>query len=325
MKFRLFGRTGSKVSEIAFGGGRSGGLLIYADKEKCLIAVQRALEIGVNWFDTAPQYGNGKSEERLGWVFDEIKVKPHVSTKVRVSFETSETIKSQVERSIAESLNRLRLNQVDLLQMHNFIMEKAEKRAVTPDQVLCKGGIADAMEHLRDQGLVKFIGLTALGNNLATIKVIESGRFDAAQIYYNLINPSAAWTEMPSGWSFYNATGIVNACRRQGMALMAIRIFAASYLATKKRTGRESILTTKTFAKTEAENVEKIFKKLGEKHGSRAQTAVRFVLTNQDFATAIVGLSEIAHLEEACEGAGMGLLPKEVLLTLNNIYADNFT
>ena len=325
MKFRPFGSTGLAVSEIAFGGGRSGGLLIYADKEKCLTAVQRALKIGVNWFDTAPQYGDGKSEETLGWVLEEIKEKPHVSTKVRVSFETTETIKSQVERSVMESLNRLRLNQVDLLQMHNFIMENGEKRAITPDQVLCKGGMADAMENLRAQGLVKFIGLTALGNNKATIKVIESGRFDAAQIYYNFINPSAAWTEIPLGWSSYNATGIVNACRREGMALMAIRIFAASYLATKKRTGRESILTTKTFAETEAANAEKIFKNLGQKNGSRAQTAVRFVLTNQDFSTAIVGLSEIAHLDEACEGAGMGILPNEVLVTLNKLYAANFS
>ena len=58
---------------MAFGGGRSGGILINAREEKRREAVMRALDLGVNWFDTAPQYGDGKSEEALGTVLTEIR------------------------------------------------------------------------------------------------------------------------------------------------------------------------------------------------------------------------------------------------------------
>ena len=74
MKYRRFGRTGLEVSEIAFGCGRTGGILIDADDATRRKAVRRALDLGVNWFDTAPQYGNGKSEEALGWLLGEVDV-----------------------------------------------------------------------------------------------------------------------------------------------------------------------------------------------------------------------------------------------------------
>ena len=106
MKLRRFGRSELQVSELAFGGGRSGGILINADDDTRRAAVRRALDIGINWFDTAPQYGDGKSEEALGWLLAEVPETPFVSTKVRIDITSSESLVSQVERSVTESLGR---------------------------------------------------------------------------------------------------------------------------------------------------------------------------------------------------------------------------
>ncbi len=84
MDYRDFGTTGIKVSRLVFGGGAVGGLLINQDDETKLKAIRRAMEAGINWIDTAPLYGNGKSEEALGWLLKEIDDKPHVSTKFAV-------------------------------------------------------------------------------------------------------------------------------------------------------------------------------------------------------------------------------------------------
>jgi D-threo-aldose 1-dehydrogenase len=324
MKLRRFGRTELQVSELAFGGGRSGGILINADDETRRTAVRRALDLGINWFDTAPQYGDGKSEEALGWLLAEVPETPFVSTKVRIDITSSESLVSQVERSVTESLGRLKRDQVDLLQIHSLIMPEATGRTISADHVLRDGGMADAMEKLRDQGMARFLGLTALGNNKSTIEIIKSGRFDAAQVYYNLINPSSEWDEATCDWSSYDGSGIMAACREQDMAVMAIRIFAASYLATRVRTGRESILTANTEAETEARNAEAVFAALHKEQGSRAQMAVRFALSNESVSSAILGLSETDHLDEAAAGAGMGALSSDAQEKLEQLYQVGF-
>ena len=325
MKLRRFGQTGLEVSEVAFGGGRSGGILIDADENIRYDAVRRAIDLGVNWFDTAPQYGDGKSEKTLGFILHNIPEKPLVSTKVRINLRSSESVISQVERSVTESLSRLRRDEIDLLQIHSLITLEASERTISIDDVLRRDGIADSMEKLRDRGMIRFMGLTALGNNVSTIEVINSGRFDAAQVYYNLINPSSGWDVKPQNWQSYNGAGVMRACVAQKMAIMAIRIFAASYLATTVRTGRESILTENTDAQTEASHADAVFSKIGDRSETRAQTAVRFVLSNQAVSTAIIGLSDIFHLEEACEAVEMGPLSKEICATLHRLYEKGFT
>ena len=68
MRYRPFGRTGLQVSELVFGGGWVGGILIHQDDATKRAAIERALEAGINWIDTAPSYGDGESERALGWL-----------------------------------------------------------------------------------------------------------------------------------------------------------------------------------------------------------------------------------------------------------------
>ncbi len=323
MKYREFGETGLKVSELVFGGGAVGGLLINADDETRRAAVRRALDAGINWFDTASQYGQGKSEEALGWLLGEIDETPYLSTKVRLDTDNLDDIRGQVEKSLEQSLKRLNRDSVDLFQLHNAIGPQTEARLLGIDAVLGDGGVADAMEGLRAQGMIRFAGITGLGEAAATRAAIASGRFQSAQIYYNLLNPSAGQAVAP-GWSGHDFTGLIGACRENGVAAMGIRVFAAGVIATDIRHGREAVLTRGSDIPVEEARARKALSVLGTDYGTRAQAAVRFALANQDLACVLVGLADLAQLDEALSAVEMGPLPDEALARLAPLHETDF-
>ena len=323
MQYRTFGRTGLQVSELVFGGGWVGGALIHQDDATKLSILQRAMDAGINWIDTAPMYGKGQSEQALGWLLEKIDANPYLSTKVYLDTTRLDDIPAQVERSLEESLKRLKRDAVDLLLLHNSIEPTVSAGAVTPDHVLRANGAADALERMRDRGLTRHIGMTAIGNAASCRQVIDSGRFDAAQVYYNLLNPSAA-RPMPQRWTGHDFGGLIEACKAQGTAVMAIRIFAAGVLASAVRHGREAVIASASDLGTEERRARAVFSALGESGGTQAQTALRFVLTNPGVSCAIVGLAEPAQLEEALAGATLGVLPKQAMDALERVYAADF-
>ena len=323
MRYRTFGRTGLRVSEVVFGGGWVGGVLIHQDDATKLAALKRAMEAGINWVDTAPMYGKGQSEQALGWLLKELHTQPHLSTKVYLDIERLDDIAGQVERSVHESLRRLDRESVDVLLLHNPVERDGTANAVTLRHVLGENGAADALDRMRAQGLADRIGFTALGDASACRAVVDSGRFDAAQVYYNLLNPSAA-RAMPAQWSGQDFGGLIAACKAQGTAVMAIRVFAAGVLATDVRHGREVVVTQAADVGTEERRARAAMAALGDRHGTRAQAALRFVLSNPDIACAIVGLAEPAHLEEALAGQALGPLPADAMEALERVYAGGF-
>jgi len=323
MRYRTFGRTGLRVSELVFGGGWVGGVLIHQDDATKLATLRRAMNAGINWIDTAPMYGKGQSEQALGWLLREIDARPHLSTKVFLDSARLDDIPGQVERSVHESLQRLGRESVDLLLLHNLLAASASAGTITPEHVLGAGGAADALERMREQGLTRHIGFTALGDADSCLRVAGSGRFDAAQVYYNLLNPSAA-RRMPQRWTGQDFSGLIDACKAQATAIMAIRVFAAGVLATDLRHGREAIVTQATDLATEERRARAMFAALGDAYGTRAQTALRFALTNPDVSCAIIGLAEPAHLEEALAGALLGPLPQPALDALEGVYTAGF-
>jgi D-threo-aldose 1-dehydrogenase len=324
MRCRTFGRTGLQVSELVFGGGWVGGVLIHQDDATKLKILQRAMEAGINWIDTAPAYGKTQSEQALGWLLKEIDAAPYLSTKVLLDTARLDDIPGQIERSIHESLRRLNRDSVDLLLLHNPIEPNAAPGTVALEHVLRKNGAADALERIREKGLTRYIGFTALGSAASCRQVVDSRRFDAAQVYYNLLNPSAA-RSMPKGWTGQDFAGLIGACKAQGLAVMAIRVFAAGVLATDVRHGREVAITQGTEIAAEERRARAVFAALGDANGTRAQTALRFVLTNPDVSSAIIGLAEPAHLEEALAGAEAGALPRQALDALERLYPTDFT
>jgi L-galactose dehydrogenase/L-glyceraldehyde 3-phosphate reductase len=323
MKQRRFGRTDIQISELIFGGGWVGGILIDADDDTRREAVRRAMDAGVNWIDTAAAYGQGRSETALGWLLAELAEQPCLSTKVGLDLAALDDIPGQIERSLEQSLSRLKRDSVDLLYLHNAIGPPDDDTTIDVQAVLASGGVADTFDRLRQQGLFRFIGITALGDAGAVRAVIDSGRFDAAQVYYNVLNPSAART-MPPSWTGHHFDGLLAACREQDMGVMAIRILAAGVLATDVRTGREVIVTSQTDVGAEERRAHAVFQVLGDEFGTRAQTAVRFVLSGAHVSGAVVGLASLEHLDEALAGAHMGPLPDDALARLESVYESNF-
>lgn len=323
MRFRSFGRTGLQISEVVFGGGWVGGVLIHQDDATKLDTLRRAIDAGINWIDTAPSYGKGQSEQALGWLLKEITPTPYLSTKVMLDTTRLDDIPGQVERSVHESLRRLDCASVDLLQLHNPIDSKGHGSAVSVDDVLGAGGVADALEEVRRQGLTAHIGITALGDAIACRQAIDSGRFDTAQAYYNMLNPSAG-RSMPARWQGQNFANLIAACNAQGMGVMVIRAFAAGVLASDRRHGREVVIARDSDLSVEEKRARAAFAVLGDGYGTHAQTALRFVLSNPDISCAVVGLAEMAHLEEALAGAAKGALPRAALAQLDELYAGNF-
>lgn len=323
MKHRKFGRSGIEVSEVVFGAGAVGGIVIHKDDATKREALRRAFAGGINWVDTAAQYGNGKSEEALGRLLPELGAKPFLSTKFSLDVDRLDDIPRQIEERFRSSLARLQRPSVDLLQLHNRIGPKPGGRVMTVEQVLGRGGVADGMERLREKGLIRLMGITALGDAASCCEVIRSGRFDSAQVYYNLLNPSAGRV-MPAAWTGQNFGGIIEACRVGEVAVMAIRIFAAGVIATDERTGRESVLTANTEIAEEERKAKAVFASLGEGLGTRAQVALRYVLSNPHISCAVIGSAELHHIDEALRAAEMGPLPADALARLDALYATDF-
>lgn len=323
MKTRTLGRTGLEVSEIVFGGGWVGGILIDKDDDTRRAAIARALEAGINWIDTAPAYGDGKSEEALGWLLQEQDTQPHLSTKVGLDLARLDDCLGQVERSLADSLSRLRRQRVDLLFLHNHIGPETGDGRIGIADMLGDGGALSALEAMRERGLVGAIGISALGDTAAVREVLASGRLDAAQVYYNLLNPSAGQS-MPAAWTGHDFAGVIAACRAAEVGVMNIRTLAAGVIATDTRTGREVPVTPDFELAEEERKAHAAFDSLGLEFGTRPQTAIRFSLSAPDIDCVAVGLAEFRHLEEAITAAEMGPLPRAGLDKLDALYATDF-
>ena len=323
MKHRIFGRSGIKVSEVIFGAGAVGGIVIHKDDATKREAIRRAIAGGINWIDTAAQYGNGKSEQALGWLLPEAGATPYVSTKFGLDVEHLQDIPAQIEERLMASLARLKRSSVDVLQLHNRIGTKPGGRVMTVEQILGKNGVADGLERLREKGLIGYMGITAIGEAASVCEVIRSKRFDSAQVYYNLLNPSAG-RNMPEAWTGQNLGGIIEACRSNNVAVMAIRIFAAGVIATDERTGRESVLIANTSVAGDERKTKAVFDAIGTGHGTRAQVALRFVLSNPDVSCAVIGSAELHHIDEALQAAEMGPLSPDVLARIDALYESDF-
>src|SRR5205814_9040684 len=136
-------------------------------------AVARAIDLGINYYDTAPSYGDGQSEQNLGQVLKALKPKVYVGTKFRVDGSDLADIPGAVARSLDASLRRLGLERVDLLQLHNHIEIARSRGAVGLKDVL--GEIVPAVRALVQQGKEGVCGITALGATPALHQASDSG------------------------------------------------------------------------------------------------------------------------------------------------------
>lgn len=317
MHYRRLGRTDIEVSAIAFGAGPVSGLLTGDDDQRQHAVIEHALRRGINWIDTAAGYGEGRSERNLGRCLAAISIESpvHVATKVRIPPEQADAPGEHIRRSVMESIERLGREQVTLLQVHNALTQErgAEPAAITPQDVLRPGGVADALEQLKSDGLARLIGLTGTGEPSALREVIRSGRFDTLQTPYHLLNQSAHGPA-PANSGDRDYGRIIDDCAKEQMGVFAIRVFAAGALLGTEPSAHTRI--TPYFPLALFEQDRKRAAELQRQLGGEItihELATRFVLSNPLISAAIIGFGSPAEVDVACSAAEAGALSDPVL------------
>ncbi|MFM8477926.1 MAG: aldo/keto reductase [Planctomycetaceae bacterium] len=223
---RPIGQTGLSISEIAMGCGPVSALMTGTASQQQLAVVRQAIAAGINWFDTAPGYGDGQSERSLGLCL--AACDPHqesqIGTKVRLLRNSPDSFRTQILESVKQSLLRLQRPAVALLQLHNAITTKPDEQpfSVTEEEVLGPGGVADCFEELRQAGQIQAAGLTGTGDTTALTTVISSQRFQTIQLPLNLLHSLPNADPQP--------LQLLAACQVADVSVLAIRIFAAGAL-----------------------------------------------------------------------------------------------
>lgn len=293
---RTLGRTGLRVSAVAFGAGPVSGLMTGPDRDAQLATVRRALDAGINWFDTAPGYGGGASEANLGRALADLRAtEVHVATKVRVPPDAADEPGEYIRRSVEGSLTALGLDRVTLVQLHNGVTSTRgdEPASITPRDAR---GVAAALRRLQDEGLVRLVGLTGTGYPAALAEVIGSGEFDTVQVPYNLLNRSAGGGPADGEADYGDAIGTAAG---QGMGVFAIRVYAAGALLDQPPSAHT--LTTPYFPLALYERDLARAARLRERVAGRmamGELAVRFVLSHPAVTSAIIGFGSPRHVDE---------------------------
>ncbi len=334
MEYRTLGRTGLRVSEVAFGCGNVGGLLVRGSRQEQLEGVTRALELGINYFDTAPSYGNGKSETNLGEVLRELHPDVMVATKAGIGSDDLKDLKGAVQASLETSLGRLGRDHFDVLQLHTPIRlepgDAGRRWSLSIKDVLGTDGIADVFESVRSQGLVRFLGFTGLGDTDALHQVIDSERFDLVQAYYNLLNPSAGLA-MASGFAAHDFRQLIDRAGGRNMGVVVIRVMAGGALGGDvARTGHASpsiggAITPGAEYEVDQARGRKLDFMLTGDMTSLPQAAVRFALAHQGVSTVLVGFSDLGQIEEAAGCSGKGPIPESAMERLTAMWSTDFS
>jgi L-galactose dehydrogenase/L-glyceraldehyde 3-phosphate reductase len=296
-----------------------------ADRER---AVARALELGINYFDTAASYGRGESEKNLGAALRALRLTSRLGTDLHVGTKFSVgpvgDVASAVARSLDASLARLGLERVDLLQLHDRIVERpGGERELTPEAVL--GDVVPALEKLRDAGKIGFYGITALGDTSALHRTIDRGVLDTAQVCLNLLNPSAA-VEVPAGFPAQDFERMLRVAERQRVGAIVIRVLAAGALSGTEARHPVAIPSVAPIASgddytTDVRRAQALRALVKEGHADTlVEASLRFALTDPAVSTVLLGYSSLEHLEYAATSIAKGPLSAPALTGLREIW-----
>ena len=317
MEMRVFGRTGLQLSVLGFGCGAVGGLMVRGDPPDQERTIARAIASGVNYFDTAVQYGNGESEKNLGRVLQKLKpANVVVGTKVRLPSGDFGRIGGAVTKSLEGSLARLRLGRVDIFHLHNAVTESGGGEALSVRQVL--GEVVPAFDRLREQGKTHFLGLTAVGDTSALHQVIDARVFDSAQAVYNMLNPSAA-VALPADYPAQDYGRLFDHTRAAGVGVIGIRVLAGGALSGSAL--RHPIASpppepigSATSYESDVARAHRLTPLVNEGFAATlTEAATRFALSHPAMGTILVGMATSQQFEDALTAAQKGPLPPAAL------------
>ncbi len=319
---RALGRTGEQVSVLTFGCGAVGGLMVKGDAAEQERAAALALEHGVNFFDTAPGYGDGVSEINLGKLLKKLKPKALIGTKVRIPSADRGRIAARITASLEESLGRMAQDHVDLYQLHNVLAPDGSGESLSADLIL--GEVVPAFEKLREQGKIRYLGFTALGDINEIDKVVVAGVMDSAQICLNALNPSPV-EALPPNYPAQDYRRLMVRAQDAGIGSICIRVLAGGALSgeMERHPRGWAVVPPIGSGSDYARDVERArrFRPLvDEGHaGSLAELAIRYALSQPSLSTTQVGVATYEQVSGAIDAIEKGPLSPAALARVCDI------
>ena len=302
MKTRPLGKTGLQVSELAMGGlfvSSIGG-----EYEQARGAILRALELGVNYIDTAPGYLN--SEEVLGKALEGVKIPNILSTKLGgrpQPFRPQD--RDALMKSVEESLRLLKRDHIDILMIHE--PDRPGQYNWWSDPVNFDGPVMDVLADLKRQGIISFIGL---GGTTAyeLPHIINTGRFDVVLTAFNY---SLLWREAERE--------VLPAATKQGMGIVVGSPLQQGALA--RRYDDQVRDGARWLSSPRRAQYLALYQLLDELGLSLAEAGLRFVLSNQHISCTLMGARSAAEVEQNVAAVEKGPLPNDVIQRLDEIAA----
>ena len=320
MNYRKLGRTGLEVSEVGYGAwGIGKSQWMGAEDDESLRALDRAIDLGLTFIDTALGYGEGHSERLVGKTVRSREETVHVATKIppknRVwpapsGLHPDETFPADhVRESTETSLRNLGLETIDVQQFH-----------VWQDEWLGDGGWQEAVEDLRREGKIRHFGVSINDHQPANaIKLIESGLVDTVQVIYNVFDQSPEDELLP-------------ACQEHGVGVIVRVPFDEGALTgaiTPETTFDEGDFRNDYFRDDRKEQVQErvraIVSELGVSEDEIAEVALRYILSHPAVSTVIPGMRSVRNVERNMRVAdGKGLPEDQVQLLKSHRWVRNF-
>jgi L-glyceraldehyde 3-phosphate reductase len=336
MRYRSLGNTGLRLSEIGFGCGDNAGLMIAGMlAEQCRVA-SRALELGINYFDTAAGYGSTRSEETLGRVLKEISARPIINTKVEITLEQTTDVASAVVASVEASLRRLQLDQVDIVEIHNSPVHQRPTQfsgwlPMLLNEFLGPSGALEGLRRLHTDGKVRFFGLVNERPDVDLARtLIDTGEFSIINVQYNLLNPSAGMP-VPGGLEVPLDNGdMISYAADHGVGVAIFSPLARGVLTQKSiadgsrhpLAGEGILRDRQAYEAQLARGRALTF--LANERRTLSQAAIRFILMHPGVTTVLGGFSAMEHLEEMVQAPDMPALSHDEMDRVGQLWGSNF-
>ena len=304
MECRTLGRTGLQVSRLGMGGlfvSRAGG----EGRKRAYDAIHRSRALGVNYIDTAPGYLD--SEEVIGEALEGMQQPLIVSTKFGgrpLPFDPQSL--DQLKLSFQESLRLLGRDSVDILMIHE--PDRPGQYDWWTDCESFTGPVTEYLAELRAEGLVRFTGLGGTTPYILA-RICATGQFDVVLTAFNY---SLLWREA--------AEAVIPAAKKKGMGIVSGSPLQQGWFSRRyDETVRDH--PPPWLSPVRREQFLRLYALLDEVNMPVAEMALRFVLSNKDFDTVLMGARSVEEVELNVAAAEKGPLPRDLLAKLDEIGA----
>ena len=305
MKYRRFGRSGWKVSEIGYGMWGMGEWTDSDDTES-LRSLQRAVDLGCDFFDTAWAYGKGRSEKLLGRLVQaNPETRLYVATKIppenfkwpsRREYSLEDCFPpNHIEAYVHKSLENLGLKQIDLIQFHTW-----EDAWLYDDRWVHK------LDDLRKEGLVNLVGISInRWEPWNGVQAVRSGLIDSVQVIYNIFDQNPEDELLPACWEM--DVGVIARVPFDEGTLTGNFTMDSKW---PEGDWRNTYFVHENL-KSSVEHAEPL-KELVPEGATLAETALRFILNEERVSTVIPGMRKLAHVEANMATSDGGYLAQDL-------------